>query len=144
VRGDFSPPPLPPRGGLKEKEPLVLADLILIIHFLFVLFVVGGLAAIWVGAAAGWRWVRNFWFRCAHLVAILFVAAEASLGMVCPLTEWEDVLRGTRIETSFIARWIHRVLFYSFPEWVFTIAYLLFALAVAATFWLVPPRRRGN
>jgi hypothetical protein len=121
-----------------------LADLILVIHFAFVLFVVGGLALIWIGAAAGWRWVRNFWFRIAHLAAICFVAAEALLGMICPLTVWEDALRGAHTETSFIARWIHRVLFYSFPDWVFTTAYVLFALAVAATFWLAPPRRRGD
>jgi len=36
------------------------------------------------------------------------------------------------------------VLFYSLPEWVFTLAYVLFALAVAVTFWLAPPRRRSN
>lgn len=121
-----------------------LADLILITHFGFVLFVVGGLALIWIGAAAGWRWVRNFWFRIAHLAAICFVALEALIGMVCPLTEWEDALRGAPTEASFIARWLHRVLFYSFPEWVFTIAYVLFALAVAVTFRLVPPQRRGR
>ncbi len=122
----------------------LLADIILVVHFLFVAFVVGGLALIWLGAAAGWRWVRNFWFRIAHLAAICFVAAEALLGIICPLTAWEDALRGARNETSFIARWIHRVLFYSFPDWVFTTAYVLFALAVALTFWLAPPRRRGN
>jgi len=121
-----------------------LADLILVIHFLFVLFVVGGLVLIWIGAAAGWRWVRNRWFRIAHLAAIFVVAAEALLGMVCPLTVWEDALRGAPVETGFIARWVHRVLFYSFPEWVFAVAYVLFALAVAVTYWLAPPRRRRN
>ena len=121
----------------------LLADLILIVHFAFVVFVVGGLAMIWIGAAAGWRWVRNFWFRIAHLAAICCVALEALIGMVCPLTEWEDALRGAPSETSFIARWLHRVLFYSFPEWVFATAYVLFALVVAFTLWLVPPRRRG-
>ncbi|MBI4192252.1 MAG: DUF2784 domain-containing protein [Betaproteobacteria bacterium] len=121
-----------------------LADLILIVHFAFVLFVVGGLPAIWIGAAAGWRWVRNFWFRIAHLAAICFVAAEALIGTVCPLTEWEDALRGRGTDTSFIARWLHRILFYSFPEWVFTAAYVLFALVVALTFWLAPPRQRGK
>ena len=120
------------------------ADIILVIHFLFVAFVVSGLALIWIGAMAGWRWVRNFWFRIAHLAAICFVAAEALLGMICPLTAWEDALRGAHTETSFIARWLHRILFYSFPDWVFTAAYVLFALAVALTMRLVPPRRRRN
>ena len=121
-----------------------LADFILIAHFTFVLFVVGGLALIWTGAAAGWRWVRNGWFRIAHLAAIFVVAIESLLGKLCPLTVWEDALRGAPAETGFIARWVHRVLFYSFPEWVFTIAYVLFALAVAVTFWRVPPQRQGN
>ena len=122
----------------------MLADLVLVIHCLFVLFVVGGLLVIWIGAAAGWSWVRSLTLRIAHLAAICCVAAEALLGIVCPLTEWEDALRGASSGTGFVARWLHRLLFYNFPEWVFTVAYVLFALAVAATFWLVPPRRRGE
>lgn len=119
-----------------------LADVVLVVHFLFVLFVVGGLAAIWIGAAAGWRWVRGFWFRIAHLAAIVFVAAEALAGVWCPLTIWEDALRGRHEEKSFVARWVHRVLFYDFPNWVFTAAYVSFALIVLATFWLVPIERK--
>ena len=117
----------------------LLADIILLVHFAFVLFVVGGLALVWIGALIGWRWVRAFWFRVAHLAAIAFVAGEALLGIWCPLTIWEDALRGVHGEKSFIARWIHRVLFYEFPEWVFAAAYVLFALVVAVTWWLVRP-----
>ena len=117
------------------------ADLVLVVHFLFVLFVMGGLAAIWIGALAGWRWVRHFWFRIGHLAAIVFVAAEALAGVWCPLTVWEDALRGRHEKKSFIARWVHRVLFYELPGWVFTTAYVLFALAVAASWLLVRPRR---
>ena len=119
-----------------------LADLILVAHFLFVAFVVGGLALVWIGAAAGWQWVRNLWFRAAHLAAIAFVAGEALLGIWCPLTIWEDALRGVRAEKSFVARWIHRVMFYDFPGWTFTVAYVLFALVVVATWFLVRPARR--
>lgn len=118
-----------------------LADLVLIVHFAVVLFVVGGLALIWIGAAAGWQWVRNFWFRIAHLAAIVFVAGEALAGIWCPLTVWEAQLRGVRAEKGFIAQWIHRIMFYDFPEWVFTVAYVMFALVVAATFWLAPPTK---
>ncbi|MCC7487009.1 MAG: DUF2784 domain-containing protein [Burkholderiales bacterium] len=119
----------------------LLADLVLVIHFAFVLFVTGGLAATWIGAAAGWRWVRNRWFRAAHLAAIAFVAGESLAGVWCPLTVWEDALRGRGSEKSFVARWIHRVMFHDFPEWVFTAAYVLFLAAVAATWWLVRPDR---
>jgi hypothetical protein len=119
-----------------------LADLILVVHFAFVLFVTGGLLLVWIGAAAGWRWVRHCGFRVTHLAAISFVAAEGLLGMMCPLTAWEDALRDAPATTSFIARWVHRLLFYSFPEWIFTTAYVAFALLVGATWWWVRPRRQ--
>lgn len=122
----------------------LLADAILLLHFAIVLFIVGGLPLIWIGAALGWRWVRNLWFRLAHLAAIVFVALESLAGVWCPLTVWEDALRGAANEKSFIARWVHRLMFYQFPEWVFTVAYVLFAAAVAMTFVLVPPARRRN
>jgi hypothetical protein len=122
-----------------------LADAVLIAHFLFVLFVVGGLLAIWIGAAFGWSWVRNLRFRVAHLTAILLVAAESLVGMACPLTVWEDLLRKTGSGgSSFMQRWIGRLIFYDLPEWVFTLAYALFALAVLATFRLVRPRHSAT
>jgi hypothetical protein len=121
---------------------LLLADLILVIHFAFVLFVVASLPLVWVGAACGWRWVRRRGFRIAHLAAILFVSAEAAAGIWCPLTLWEDALRGAAGERGFVARWLHGLLFYDLPPWMFTIAYLLYAALVALTWWLVPPQPR--
>ncbi|MGH8693778.1 MAG: DUF2784 domain-containing protein [Burkholderiales bacterium] len=119
----------------------LLADFILIAHALFVAFVVGGLAVIWIGALRGWQIVRNFRFRVLHMAAILFVCAEALIGVACPLTVWEDQLRGRASESGFIARWLHRILYYDFPEWVFLTLYILFTLAVAASLFLIPPRR---
>jgi hypothetical protein len=120
----------------------MLADIILITHFLFVLFVVGSLPLIWIGASMRAEFVRNPRFRIAHLAAILFVVGESLLGMVCPLTLMEDSLRGTQTESGFIQRWLHRILFYDFPEGVLTAIYMLFALLVAATYQLVPPHWR--
>ena len=122
----------------------LLADIILVLHFAVVVFIVGGLAAIWTGALAGWRWVGNFWFRITHLAAIVFVAVEAISGMMCPLTVWEDALRGRASEIGFIARWIRGLMFYELPLWVFTAAYIAFAAVVALTFWIVPPARRRD
>ena len=119
-----------------------LADAVLVVHFAFVSFVVGGLFAIWIGAFCGWHWVRGFWFRVGHLAAICFVAAEATAGIMCPLTLWEDALRGRDSDVGFIARWVHAVMFYDLPPWIFTLTYLLFALVVLATFWAVPPHKR--
>jgi polyferredoxin len=120
------------------------ADAILVVHAGFVLFVVGGLPATWIGVAFDRPFAFNPWFRGAHLAAIAFVVAEALLGYVCPLTIWEDALRGARTEQGFIQRWVHAWLFWRAPAWVFTTAYVAFGLLVAATWWKWPPRGRGR
>ena len=117
-----------------------MADALLVFHFLIAAFIVGGLLFVWLGAALGWRWVRNPWFRYLHLGAIAFVAGEAVLEVACPLTAWEDLLRGGARPESFIGRWAWRLLYYQAPEWVFTTAYVAWALATLLTLRLVPPR----
>jgi len=118
-----------------------LADAILVVHAAFVLFVVGGLAAIWIGIALKRRFAFNRWFRGTHIAAIAFVTAESLFGFMCPLTIWEDALRGRTGEPGFIQRWIHAWLYYDVPPWVFTPVYLAFLLLVAWTWWRFPPRR---
>jgi hypothetical protein len=118
----------------------MMADVILVVHFLIVLFNVGGLLVVWIGAGLGWRWVRNPWFRYLHLGAIAFVAAEALLGMMCPLTVWEDMLRGGVRAESFVGRGVRYLLYYDAPEWVFTVAYVAWTAATLVTLKWVPPR----
>ena len=122
-------------------QPLA-ADALLVFHFAIAAFIVGGLILVWIGAAAGWIWVRNPWFRYAHLGAIVFVAAEALLGYACPLTVWEDMLRGGVRPESFVGRWVYRLLYYNAPEWLFTTLYAAWAGATLLTLKLVPPRRK--
>jgi hypothetical protein len=124
----------------------VLADFIVVVHFAYVAFVVLGQLVIIAGAAFRWRWIRNFSFRLTHFAAIVVVALEAVFGIECPLTIWEYRLRLLAGQEgsaeSFVARGVHAVLFYEAPgKWVFTTAYVSFALAVLLTLWLVPPRR---
>ena len=79
----------------------MLADIVLIVHFLFVLFVVGSLPLIWIGGWMRLDLVRNLRFRLAHIAAILFVVVESFVGMICPLTLLEDRLRGGESGGSF-------------------------------------------
>jgi len=118
----------------------MIADLLLVVHFLIVAFIVGGLVLVWIGASLGWRWVRNPWFRYLHLGAITLVAAEALFGVMCPLTVWEDLLRGGVRAESFVGRWVRYFLYYEAPEWVFTVAYVVWTLAALLTIRFVPPR----
>jgi hypothetical protein len=120
------------------------ADVLLVLHFAIVLFIVGGLILTWLGAALGWGWIRNRWFRYLHVGAIAFVAAEALLGIACPLTVWEDLLRGGVRAESFVGRWVRELLYYRAPEWVFTSLYVAWAAATLVTLRLVPPRRRAG
>lgn len=120
-----------------------IADLVLVAHAGFVVFVVLGLVVIWVGGWRNWRFVRNLWFRLAHLAAIGVVAAEAVAGFICPLTTLENQLRvlaggGERYTESFIQHWLHRVLFFDFHQSVFTWSYVAFFLCVALSLWWVP------
>ncbi|OGA14521.1 MAG: hypothetical protein A3D95_08740 [Betaproteobacteria bacterium RIFCSPHIGHO2_12_FULL_69_13] len=124
-------------------QPLA-ADALLVLHFAIVSFIVGGLILTWVGAGLGWRWVRNPWFRYGHLAAIVFVALEALLGYACPLTVWEDLLRGGVRPESFIARWVYRLLYYRAPEWAFTTLYAAWAAASLVTLYFVPCRSKAQ
>lgn len=126
--------------------PAALANVIVLIHFAYVAFLVLGLAAILLGIAFRWRWVRNRWFRLIHLAMIGIVVAEALAGVACPLTVWEHRLRlqagQTTVDGDFIASWVHRIMFYRAEPWVFTVVYVAFGLAVLATWIVAPPRWR--
>jgi hypothetical protein len=121
----------------------LLADLTVVVHAAYVLFVIFGLLAVFIGYVRRWTWIRNLWFRILHLLMIAVVVAEAQFGMTCPLTTWEQRLRTLAGQQSyhgdFIANLVHDLLFFDAEPWVFTLCYTLFGLVVAATFWLAPP-----
>ena len=123
---------------------LLVADLILLGHVLFVLFVVLGLALILIGKLIDWSWVRNPWFRLGHLAAISIVALQSWLGRICPLTTWEMALRARSGEGvysgSFVTHWLESLLYFQAPEWVFTVCYTAFAAIVIASWFWVRPR----
>jgi Protein of Unknown function (DUF2784) len=120
------------------------ADAVLLLHVAFVAFVVLGLFAIYTGAALSWAWVRNPLFRILHLVAIVVVAVQAWLGIVCPLTTIEMALRARAGDVvysgTFISHWLQELLYYEAPEWTFQVCYTVFALLVAISWPLVRPR----
>ncbi|HEY5781425.1 MAG TPA: DUF2784 domain-containing protein [Lysobacter sp.] len=127
----------------------LLADVVLAVHFGVVLFVIGGLVAVFVGnRLAAWPWVNALWFRMAHLVAIGVVVAQSWFGMVCPLTTLEVWLREQAGEAShdqsFVAYWLQRLMFFTAPEWVFAVAYTAFGLLVVLAWWRYPPRRAAR
>jgi hypothetical protein len=120
------------------------ADAILLIHALVVAFIVGGAAYIWIGVWRDWPGIRSPVFRYVHLGAMLFVAAEAVMGLVCPLTLWESALRGEESQSGFVAYWVGRFVYYDLPGWVFSVAYVAFASALIVTAIVMPPGKAGT
>ena len=132
---------------LVPSTAALLADAILTLHVGVVAFVVLGQAGILLGAWWRWHWVRDFRFRVAHVVIMLFVALQAWLGALCPLTVWEQRLRAIAgqigYHESFIEHWLSRLIFFEAPWWVFVGAYTAFAALVLASWWWIPPSRVG-
>lgn len=130
----------------------LLADAIVVLHGLWVAVVVFGLVIILVGAARGWQWVRNVWFRMIHLAMIGGVVVETLLGLPCPLTVWEAELRRAAGQTvtdgTFVGRLVHNLIFIDthivIPGWAFAVVYSLFGLAVLGAMIWLPPRWPAN
>jgi hypothetical protein len=131
---------------IAPAEAAALADAVLYLHAAFVSFVVGGQILILLGWRLDWRFTRNPGFRWTHLAAIVYVAGGSALGLVCPLTAWENHLRGLAAQAGyrrgFIADRVSGAIFYHAPDWVFPAAYGLFAALVAYCFFRYPPRGR--
>ncbi len=75
------------------------ADLLIVIHFSFILFVI-------FGALLLFKWPKLIWL---HLPAAVWGALIEFYHWVCPLTEWEHVLRqgsDWAYEGSFIGHYL--------------------------------------
>lgn len=121
-----------------------IADVVLVGHAAFVVFVVLGLVLVVAGGIRRWPWVRNPWFRWLHMIAIAVVVVQSWVGLVCPLTAVENWLRerasGPVYSGGFIEHWLQSLLYYTAPSWVFTLAYTVFGMLVVAAWWFFPPR----
>ena len=122
---------------------LLAADALLSLHIMFVAFVVLGLLFIFTGAALSWAWIRNPIFRIVHLLAIMVVAVQAWLGVVCPLTVIEMNFRTRAGDVvyngTFISHWLQELLYYDAPDWIFKVCYTAFGMLVIISWILIRP-----
>lgn len=130
-------------------SPLIfaaLADATLVLHAALVVFFVLGALLILIGGKRGWRWIYSPLFRTLHLCGIAFVVVSTWLGMTCPLTTLENLLRTKSgqlaYDAGFIESWLHSLLFYQGPSWVFTLTYSIFGAIVVLGWKLYPPKRK--
>lgn len=131
-----------------ELAYLLAADALLVLHVFVIIFVVFGLLSIIVGKLLSWSWIRNPWFRWLHIAIISVVILESWLGIVCPLTTWEMVLRekaGDQVYAgSFITHWLETIYFFSASGWVFATSYTVFGLLVLVSWFWVRPNPFGR
>lgn len=127
---------------------LAAADTLLLVHVLFAAFALFGLLLILLGGTFSWSWVRNPWFRLAHLAGIAVVVLQSWLGVICPLTTWEMQLRARAGDAvyagSFVSHWLEELLYYEAPAWVFIACYTAFGLLVLLGWFWVRPRPFGG
>ncbi len=125
-------------------NPALLADLIVAVHVAIVVFLIAGALLVLVGGALRWTCVRNPWFRLLHLGVVLFIAALAATGELCPLTNWEYQLRREASqqgrEGTFVGGLLHDILIVDVPPETLNWIYIGFGIVVLASLWLVPAR----
>jgi hypothetical protein len=120
------------------------ATSIFALHLVIIAFNVAGCILVPLGALLGGRWVREFWWRAAHLASLAIVALQALFGRPCFLTIWQAELANTGRAQPLIATWIDRLIYLPLPLWVFAAAYLaVFAYVVALWVWVRPHRRHA-
>ena len=120
----------------RQSRLAVAADLILIIHFCIVLFVVFGLVALPIGCLKNYNWTRNIKFRGFHILLMGFITLEAILGITCPLTIIENILRQIVYQQSFVSHWVSRLIYWDLPNHFFVSLYF-FCLIWTLVFWKV-------
>ncbi len=123
---------------------LIAADVLLFTHVVIAAFIVFGLLFIFAGKIFSWSAAYNPWFRLVHLITIGIVVLQSWLGVICPLTTWEMMLRekaGDAVYAgTFISHWLETILYYQAPAYVFIASYTLFGLLVVASWFWVRPR----
>ncbi|TAN06512.1 MAG: DUF2784 family protein [Rhodanobacteraceae bacterium] len=114
---------------------------ILIVHLVIIAFNVAGCVLVPLGAWRRWRWVREFWWRLAHVLSLAVVAGQALAGRACFLTIWQGDMAGNAHVQPLLAGWINRLIYWPLPLWVFALAYVVVFVYVLALWIVVRPRR---
>ena len=118
-----------------------IADIILIIHFLVVLFIASLFVLVPAGYKFNWTWQKNFKLRSIHLLLIFFITLETIIGITCPLTMLENHLRGVLVSNDFIDLYISKIIFWDFPP-IFFLTLYFFCLIWTVFIWIkFPPNK---
>ena len=116
-----------------------MANLVMLIHFGVATFITLGFFVIPLGYKFGWSWTKLLKLRLLHLLMIGIVTTEAIIGLTCPLTILENLLRDVNETQTFAAYWINRILYWDLPRQLFVIIYSLCLFWVILLWKYFPP-----
>ena len=122
---------------------IMAADLILIVHFCIVFFVVFGLVALPIGYLRNYSWTCNAKLRVAHMSLMGFITLEAILGITCPLTILENTLRQIEYQQSFVSYWLSHFIYWDLPTHFFVTLYFV-CFIWSLIFWKIHPPNYFN
>jgi len=121
----------------------ILADLIVVIHFAWILFMLFGFILTLCGFF--YRSFFDWWlFRTLHLCGIAYVSLLAIMGKYCPLTLWENTLRARYYPDliypgSFIVYYIERLVYPDVNPLIILIPTVIIAIFTVVVFIIRPP-----
>lgn len=115
-----------------------MVELLLIIHFIVILFFVIGFPIA--------LYFNHRMFRIIHASALAGVTLLMVLGIPCPLTIWEELLRESQVyEGSFIATWLNRIIYLEGVDTAVVIFMSVgFSVLVASSFFWKPLNPVGD
>ena len=122
----------------------MLADIILILHFLIVIFITVGFLLIPIGYFYDWSWTKNFKLRLFHFGLMFIVTFETLVGITCPLTSIENYLRGINNSKSFVSFWIEKIIYWDFPTSFFIFLYFVFLGWTLLMWKIYPPKFKDS
>jgi hypothetical protein len=118
---------------------IIMADILMIIHFLWAAFMV-------IGLPLG-LYLRSPALRWTHFIGMAVTALFAASGRYCPLTVWEEALRwktdpGFTYEGSFLANHLSSILYPQIQPWILRGASVFWVALTILAMTLVKPGRR--
>jgi len=123
----------------------ILADTIVVIHLIWILFILAGFILTIIGF-----WQKKFFdrwiFRTIHLFGILYVSLLALMGKHCPLTILENILRRKyspflSYPGSFIIHYLEKLVYPEVNPLVILIPTIFISLFTISVFIIKPPKK---
>jgi hypothetical protein len=121
----------------------ILADIIVMVHFAWILFMLVGFILTLRGFF--YKEFFNRWlFRMFHLFGIIYVSLLAMMGKYCPLTVWENTLRSRydpnlAYAGSFMIHYVEKLVYPDINPLIIQIPTTFIAVFTIIVFIIRPP-----